>query len=193
MEKFYERYSKNILELFALNVLTLSFDTNYGNYYAPKNSDNFDFISPDNISALEITSVIPKNEMEAFVYEKLKAHGKQNLKFSRIKGLKLTDNGNIKFYYGGSMSEIKSAIRYCIDSKQEKALKRLKSQPFKSVDLCICINDGALFDKYSFELAFDDLDKYLFSNILFITSAHFIRYNKKIGFEEYPRIISTVS
>lgn len=77
---FYKRYSKEIMESFALRVLKFSFDSKYGEYFAPANSDNFDYISPDGNDALEITSIITKNEMEEYIYEKLKASGKQNLK-----------------------------------------------------------------------------------------------------------------
>lgn len=178
------------MEPFALRVLRFSFDLKYGEYHAPTNSDNFDYVSPDGNNALEITSVITKNEMEEYIYEKFKASGKQNLKSSHIKDLKLTDDGDIQSYYGGSMSEVISLIRKALENKQKKALRRLEIKSYKSVDLCMCINDGSLFNKYSFEIAFNDLDKYLFNNIFFITSAHFIRYNKKIGFEEYPRIIN---
>ncbi|MGN0457786.1 MAG: hypothetical protein ACI4IL_02290 [Eubacterium sp.] len=187
---FYKRYSKEIMEPFALKVLRFSFDSKYREYHAPTNSDNFDYVSTDGNNALEITSVITKNEMEEYIYEKLKASGKQNLKSSHIKDLKLTVDGDIQSYYGGSMSEVISLIRKALENKQKKALRKLEIKSYKSVDLCMCINDGSLFDKHSFEIAFNDLDKYLFNNIFFITSAHFIRYNKKIGFEEYPRIIS---
>ncbi len=187
---FFERYSKDIMEPFALKVLSLSFDSSYGEYYAPTNSDNFDYISLDRNSALEITSIISKNEMQVYIYEKSKAKGKQNLKHSMIRDLNLKDDGNIESYYGGSMSEIKVAIIKSIDKKQNKALKRLKEKQYNCVDLCLCINDGGLFDKYSFELAFTELDKYLFNKIFFITCTHFICYSKENGFKEYPRIIT---
>lgn len=128
--------------------------------------------------------------MEEYIYEKLKASGKQNLKSSHIKDLKLTDDGNIQSYYGRSMSEIRLLAKKGLENKQNKALRRLKIKSDKSVDLCMCVNDGSLFDKYSFELSFNDLDKYLFNNIFFITSSRFICCNKKIGLEEYPRIIN---
>lgn len=57
---FYKRYSKEIMESFALRVLKFSFDSKYGEYFAPANSDNFDYISPDGNDALEITSIKTK-------------------------------------------------------------------------------------------------------------------------------------
>ena len=66
-------------------------------------------------------------------------------------------------------------------------MKRIKVKNYHYIDLCLCIQDGSIFDLNSFKMAFTNLDKYLFQNIFFITPSHFIRYNKKIGFEEYPR------
>lgn len=166
--EFYKRYSKEILEPFALRVLKFSFDSKYEEYFAPTNSDNFDYISSNGNNALEITSVITKNEMKEYIYEKLSASGKKNLKSSYIKDLQLTDDGHIQSYYGGSMSETISLIRKRLESKQKKALKRLEIKSYESVDLCMCINDGSLLDKYSFELAFKDLNKYLFNNIFLL-------------------------
>ena len=185
---FFERYDKNIMESFAINTIAASYDKTYEEYYAPSNSDNFDYVSPSGEQAVEITTVIPKNEINAYSYEKLKAKKKTNLKTAHIVGLKIKPNGDIYSYYGGSISEILHAIRASLESKQKKALKRLNLKPYKMIDLCICIQDGSLLDLFSFELAFKDLDKYIFEKIFFITPSHFIVYNKTNGFIEYPRI-----
>lgn len=185
--EIWERYSKNVIEKISIDVIAESFDKKYGTYIAPKDSDNFDFISPDKTSAIEITLVIPENEQKEYVYEIDKHRGKENLKTEIIKNLRLDSQGNIASYYGGSMAEIKSAIITSLEKKQQKALKRIKVKNYQYIDLCLCIQDGSLFDLNSFKMAFTNLDKYLFQNIFFITPSHFIRYNKKIGFEEYPR------
>ena len=85
------------------------------------------------------------------------------------------------------MPEIKNAILDSLERKQQKACKRLKDKNYQNIDLCFCIQDGSLFDLFSFRIAFDNLDKYIFQNIFFITPSYFIRYNTKVGFEEYPR------
>lgn len=154
------------------------------------NSDNFDYISPLEESAIEITCVIPQNEINAYIYEKLKYKKKLNLKTKHIKELKLKTNGNISYYYGGSIKEIKNKIYNSLETKNKKALNRLKNRPYKYVDLCLCIQDGSLFDLSTFELNFNDLYKYIFQNIFFITPSHFIVYNNDYGFKEFPRLIS---
>lgn len=187
---FFERYDKRIIEPFAIKTIAASFDERYGMYYSPIDTDNFDYISPSQEQAIEITSVISKNEINVYRYEKLKVNGKPHLKTSHIKWIKLKPNGDVYSYYGGSISEIKQAIRKSLESKHEKAKERLKNKSYKQVDLCICIQDGSLFDLFSFELEFTDLEKYVFDNIFFITPSHFICYNKKIGFTEYPKVIN---
>lgn len=186
---YYLRYDKEVMEPFALKTIGLSFNRRYLEYYSPYDSDNFDYISPNNDKGLEITTVISYNEIEAYVYEKHKAEGKQKLDLSRIKYGKADENGKLVFYFGGTMEEIKQKIIIAINKKQQKAEKRLAKCSFSDIDLCICINDGGLFDLNSFELFFIDLQKYLFKNIFFITSSHFICFNRDYGFKEYPRII----
>lgn len=184
---FFERFSKEIIEPFAIKTIAASFDSRYHTYLSPSNSDNFDYLSPSGDCALEITTVIPGNEMNMYVYEKLKANGKDNLDFSKIKGLRLKDNGEIYSYYGGSVVEIVKAINKSIQNKQSKALNRIKKKTYKYIDLAICMVDGSLFDLSSFELNFKDLISEPFNNIFFITPLYFIRYNKDMGFIEYPR------
>lgn len=184
---YFERFSKEIIEPFAIKTITASFDSRYNTYLSPSDSDNFDYISPSGDCAVEITTVIPENEMNMYVYEKLKANGKDNLDLSKIIGLRLKDNGEIYAYYGGSIGEIVIAINKSIKNKRHKALNRIKKKTYKYINLAICMVDGSLFDLFSFELNFKDLNSEPFHNIFFITPSHFIRYNKDIGFMEYPR------
>ncbi len=187
---FFERFDKRIIEPFAIKTIAASYDKEYGTYYSPADTNNFDYISPTQEQAIEITSVIPKNEINVYKYEKLKSKGKAHLSTSHIKWIKLKPNGDIYSYYGGSISEINRTIRKSLESKHTKAIARLRYKPYKQVDLCICIQDGSLLDLFSFELSFTDLEKYIFDNIFFITSSHFICYNKKVGFTEYPKVIN---
>lgn len=187
---FFERYSKDIIESFAIKTIGLSFDKKYLEYYSPKDKNNFDYVSPKNDKAVEITLVTSDNEMKAYVYEKLKAKGKQNLNTSKIDLAQVNDNGELVMYRGGSIGELKRGIIKALNKKKERVENRLEKKKYSSVDLCVCVSDGGLFDIYSFELAFNDICNYPFTNIFFITSQHFICYNKKTGFKEYPRIIS---
>jgi len=187
---FFERYDKNIMEEFALRVISNSFDVQYSFYIHSQDTDNFDFISPDKKAALEITSVIPQNEIEAYVYEKHLSSGKTKLNANKVLEANLREDGSLYSYYGGSMTEIKGKILKAIADKQDIAIRRSRETFIETIDLCICIQGGSLFDMYSFELAFRNLDTYIFSNIFFITPSYFIRYNKECGFEEYPRILN---
>lgn len=187
---FFKRYSKEIIEPFALNTIGLSFDSKYLLYKAPLNSDNFDFISPDGKKALEITLVITENERNAYQYEIEKAKGKNKLDLSRVNYLKISDE-HLDLYYGGSMSEIKSAIFEAIKNKQIKAETRIERTGVETIDLCICMYDGSLLDLNSFKLFNLDINNVIFDNIFFITPSYFIRYDiKNNELSEYPRIIN---
>ena len=48
----------------------MSFDSKFNEYMSPSNPDNFDYISPDGQSALEVTIAISQNEKEAYIYLK---------------------------------------------------------------------------------------------------------------------------
>ena len=126
--EIWERYSKEIIEKFAINVVAKSFNKKYSTYFSPENSDNFDFISPDETEALEVTLVIPENERREYIYEREKHKGKKDLKTNHIKNANFDSQGNIISYYGGSMPEIKNAILDSLERKQQKACKRLKDK-----------------------------------------------------------------
>lgn len=186
---FFERYDKNIIEPFALKTISKSFSENYSKYFSPKDLDNFDYISEDGISALEITTVIPLNVMEAYKYEKLLNQGNKTPCTKTIADVKTTDDGSLVSYYGGSIHEIKINVSKAISKKNDKAKKRIINSKIKTADLCVCIEDGGLFEKKDFESFFSNLNETLFENIFFITSSHFISYNKNEGFIEHERKI----
>jgi hypothetical protein len=185
---FFERYEKKITEPYAIKVLSMSFDSKFNEYMSPSNPDNFDYISPDGQSALEVTIAISQNEKEAYIFEKLTAKGKKELDETKVKELVLNDNGEIRSYYGGTIAEIIKTIRYSIIKKHNKALEHIKKNPISELDLCVIINDGGILDKTSFEWYFNDLNIFVFDNIFFITPSYFIRYGKNAGFKEYPLI-----
>ena len=184
----HNRYSKEIIEPFAISTISKSFDSEYGNYYSPKDTNNFDYLSLDGTKAIEISVVVPENEKQGMIYEKELAKGKHP-SVGKVSRAKTNENGNLISYRGGSMSEIRSKIKERIEEKNAKALTRMNQSSYQKVDLCICVADGSLFDLYSFQLSFDNLQNYVFDNIFFITPSYFIRYDKNNGFQEYKRII----
>ena len=189
----FDRYSKTVIEPFAINTIGLSFDEKYLNYTQPLDTNNFDYISPDNKNALEVTLVATNNEFEAYTYEKELSKGKSNLKAPKIKWLRVNpDNGRIKMYYNGSFGELRKIIVNKIKMKQLKAQKRLENKHYDTVDLCLCIVEGGLFDLNSFQISFENLDISVFENIFFITRSVFVIYNKKTGFKKLPLKIARI-
>ena len=185
---YYKRYSKGVIEPFAIEAIAKSFNSKYAEYRQPTNTDNFDFLSPDGLCAVEVVTVIPENERKAYVYESELSKGKINLKTSGIKGLVLKEDGSLFSYYGGSISEIIDAIKKAIKGKSTKAERRKHLQHFDSVDLCVCVQDGSLMDLRSYQLVDFDFSEIPFANIFFITPSYFIRYSKNSSFEEYQLI-----
>ncbi|MBR7163885.1 MAG: hypothetical protein IKD21_02840 [Clostridia bacterium] len=187
---FFKCYDKKIIEEFAIRTISKSFDSKFSLYDSPEDTNNFDFISPNKKEAIEITTVIPENEMQAYIYEKELYCGKNNLNPNKISNVKLREDGTLYSYNGGSMYEIGQKILEIIKKKHEIAIKRKENTCIDIVDLCICMVDGSLYDINSFEIQFSDLlEESIFRNIFFITPSSFIKYNKQCGFEEYDRKI----
>lgn len=189
LEKFFERYDKHIIEEFAIRTISKSYDSSYGLYLIPTDTDDFDGVSPDNRHALETTLVTSNNNMEAYKYEKQFAYGKRKPHTKRIKGAQLNVFGELTQWQGGPIAEIVEKIQKTIDEKESKAKKRLSIKKYETVDLCICIDDGGWFDGKDFSLINLTLNDTIFENIFFITSSLFFRYTKANGFEQYKRII----
>ena len=87
------------------------------------------------------------------------------------------------------MTEMRSLILNRIEEKHKKALKRSSTREYDSIDLCLCIVDGSLFNLNSFKNSFTNLDAYVFENIFFITPSYFIVFNKNDGYKEFERKI----
>ncbi len=182
------RYDKKITEPFAISVISKSFNSKYAEYIQPKDTDNFDFVSPDGKAAIEVVCVVPQNELKAYEYEKLLKIGKNPSK-EKVKQLKADNGGQVVSYYGGSINEIIKSIKDVVATKNVKAKKRNSIKKYKSVDLCVCVQDGSLMDIKTFQYSDFDFSSYVFRNIFFITSARFFRYSVSSGFEEYQRIV----
>lgn len=161
----YERFDKNIIEKFSLETIAKSYDSKYKGYISPHNTDNFDFISKDMLAALEVTTVIPHNEIEAHKYMVERKKGKKNLSIKKVRDGETKEDGSLLSWYGGGMNEIKNKILLAIQRKNDIAISRMRKSNIKSVDLCVCIVDGGLFDLRSFEIAFSNFNEYIFENI----------------------------
>lgn len=185
----FNRYDKDIIESFSLAVIANSFDNTYASMIKPNSTDDFDFVSVDGRKGLEVSLVIPENEQQAYEYEKILKKSERKPDSKRVKNARVGHDGALISYYGGGMGEIRSKIIERIKTKHEKALKRLSRSGCQTVDLCLCVADGSLFNLDSYKMSFDNLDQFVFDNIFIITPAYFIRYNKTTGFEEYKRII----
>lgn len=182
------RYMKEVIEPFALSTIAKSYDPSYNEFSSPVDKDNFDFLSIDGKRALEVSVVISRNEKEAYEYDKAIAKGKTPSS-KRIIESKLKTDGRLFSYSGGTMTEMRSLILNRIEEKNQKALKRSSTRKYDSIDLCLCIVDGSLFNLNSFENSFANLDAYVFENMFFITPSYFIVFNKNDGYKEFERKI----
>lgn len=127
-------------------MISKSFDSKYAEYIQPKDTDNFDFVSPDNKYAVEVVTIISKSEKNAYEYEKGLSKGKKNLSQERVKQLKTDESGNVYSYYGGSLQEIIKLIKNAIAIKNKKAKKRKNFEKYESIDLCCGRKlDGSVF------------------------------------------------
>ena len=61
---FFERFDKKIIEKFALQTISKSFNYTYGEFILPNDTNNFDAVSLDNSRALEVTIAVAENNMK---------------------------------------------------------------------------------------------------------------------------------
>ena len=187
---FFERYNKKVMEPFAITVIAKSFDAKYAQYIHPTNDGDFDFISLDGLHAVEVVTVFPKNEKEAYEYEVQLYKGKTHLRTNRIKDAIVKEDGSLLSYYGGSLRSIIADIKKEVNRKCDKVNRRKTiNNSVKCIDLCVCVQDGSLMDLHSYTTAGFDFTESPFDNIFFITPSYFFRYSRTTGYEEYPRII----
>lgn len=185
---FFKRYDKHIMEPFAIKIIEKSFDEKYGEYLHPLDDDDFDYVSPDGMCAVEMVSVIPPNEINVYKYEMLLAAGKKP-RTTEIKGAAIKEDGNLLAYHGGSLTGIMKQITECVRRKSEIAKRRMENKQYMRVDLCVSIQDGGLMDLRSYQIMDFEFSQCPFENIFFITRSCFIRYSEATSFEEYPRRI----
>lgn len=172
-------YSKNVTEPYAIEVLSKYVDQKYLSYYSPKDTDNFDYLSPNNQDALEVSIVIPENEIEAYKYLIEYNRGKQSLDSSHIKGSVTDSDGRLLRFIGASPFNIMQAVNSRIDRKVRKAQRRNRDHQYNTIELCLLIKDGGLLDTLSFDLYLAPPECNAFENIFFITQSQLFVYNKQ--------------
>lgn len=128
----HNRYSKEVIEPFALSTIAKSFHLRYGQYYSPKDTNNFDYLSQDGAKALEITMVVSENEKQGMIYEKELDKGKHPIP-ERVSRAKINEQGKLISYRGGSMSEIRHLIRLRLEEKNAKACKSIETNGEKRI------------------------------------------------------------
>lgn len=167
-------YNSSTIEQYAINKIIKLFDSSYKSLISCGKTDDFDFVSTDKKKALEITAIIPKNEIEASIYEKGFLKGK-TMGRSKVSGAIYKSDKSLIAYDGGDMSEIRSKIISAINKKITKRNKRVKK--YTTYELCLCISDSGLFDKetdFQFLLNADINKKTGFDRLFLITSNHFL-------------------
>lgn len=181
-------YSSKRMEEFAIRVISKSYDCKYSKYIWHDKDDDFDFTSPDDKVALEVATILPQNIRNAIEYEKTIDKGKKP-DSSKVYNSKVDDIGELLYYHGSSMDEIRKLISVMVNKKEKKRKKRLKI--YSLYELCLCINDGGLFnDKLDFDFIISSgiLKTTFFSKLFLITASNFfvisdnliVEYDRKI-------------
>ncbi len=166
-------YSSKVMEEFAIRVISKAYDSKYSKYIWHDKDDDFDFTSPDDQVALEVATILPKNIRNAIEYEQAIDKGKKPDP-AKVYNSKVDDDGELLFYYGGSMEEIGKSINKMIEKKENKRKKRAKK--YNLYELCLCIDDGGLFNNklnFDFIIRSGILKITEFSKLFLITSSNF--------------------
>lgn len=181
-------YSSAIMEKFAIRTISKSFDEIYSTYVWHDKDDDFDFTSLDNVTALEVATILPSNVINAIKYEKALDAGKTP-DINQVVSAYIDKSRELIIYYGDSMDEIRKAIKNMIYKKEIKRKKRIKK--YYRYELCLCIDEGALFHTTkAFEFIVESrfLNNTGFLQLFLITCTNFfVIENNEI--REYPRII----
>lgn len=181
-------YSSEEIEKFAIRVISKSYDKSYADFIWHNKEDNFDFTSKNNEIALEVTSIMCDNIKNAIEYDKALDKNKKP-DISKVEWGHINENGRLFSYKGGSIGEITEKILSKIISKEKKRSKRAAN--FKKYELCLCIDDGCLFntpEDFDFILDTEIMKETKFSKLFLITSCNFFVIENDIV-KEYKRII----
>lgn len=181
-------YKKECTQTFAKKVLGNSYDIDYLSFDELENTDNFDLVSKDKKTAVEITLVITENEKYVVEYEVNYFKGKK-LKKNEDSSFVYDRDGRLRFYADNS-ENLFNSIKKAIETKNEKAKKRLCAN-IEKYELCLLVSDGGIFDKLFVEQLISFTDKIVFNKIFVITScAFFVIDVKSKKVKEYERKIN---
>lgn len=168
------------VEKFARKFLSEHYDIKYSQYEWKDKKDDFDFVSPDGASALEVTMIISKNYEQAIEYEINKKRGK-TVDCSRIKWGRFDEQGNLLMFAGADMEEIRDSIIKAINKKIKKKKSRCnRGIVYDNYELCIYVDDCGLFnDVRDFEFLINIINED-FVKIFIITSSFLFIYQDGI-------------
>jgi len=181
-------YSSEIMEKFAIRIISNSFDYSYSEYIWHDKDDDFDFTSPDDMTALEIATIISRNTQNAIQYEKALGNGKKP-DVSKVRNAHIDKNGELLIYYGGSMCETINDIVATINKKEAKRVKRTKK--YNRYELCLCIDEGGIFNTpndFDFLIENSYLSSTGFSRLFLIMSSNFYAIENNT-IKEYERVL----
>ena len=122
-----------------------------------------------------------------YEYENALHKGKKAPNTQNIKNANFLSDGSLMSYKGGSVSELWQLIRERIQSKHNIAVKRLKEKRYHHIELCLCVVDGHIIDMNDLIYYLNDLERFVFDRVFFITSSLFLCYDKKNGLKEYSK------
>ena len=169
-------YSKELMEPYALDVLTASYNKAYAKY-KKFDLNGFDYESANRKKVLEITIAISDGEKSLLEYEKAYAkNGKAQI--SKVKN-PLTIDGQL---YGihGSTEEILKSIVTSIKIKEKKRKKKENSK-IKCYELCVLCPLGYMIGVNNLDIVKELIEKDLcnFHKVFLVTSDYVYIINKK--------------
>lgn len=139
-------YDRKDLELESVKRIVKFVDPRYGSFDYHDADDEFVFTSKDKTWALEQTSYIARNLVNATEYEKTILKGKTAERRRVIDGCFDAD-GDLLAFFGDEMESTREGVLKRILDKDEKCRKRLLIEPsFKTIDLIVTVPENPLFN-----------------------------------------------
>ena len=140
-------YSSDLTEKAVIGIIINSYSSCYSNLIHNSKKDSFDFESSDKTHCLEVTTILPINVINAMEYEKSLIKNKIANK-NKVFDAKYNDSGELLYYHGGDLSELRYLVLRSISVKTIKAIKRIKKNKMniKSLELALYVDDGGIID-----------------------------------------------
>ena len=99
------KFDSKTIEMFSIRVIEKSFDKSYGYYEWHDKNDDFDFTIQNDIIALEVAVVMPKNIEKLIEYKKAIEYGKTP-NVNRLVGADVNNEGKLVSCHGSTIPEI---------------------------------------------------------------------------------------